>query len=35
MKTYKLCTTRGNIKVKLDNPTIIDIAKEKNLAQYL
>ena len=34
MKTYKLCTTRGNIKVKLDNPNIIDIAKEKNLSQY-
>lgn len=35
MKTYKLCTTRGNIKVKIDNPTIIDIARERNLAQYL
>lgn len=34
MKTYKLCTTRGNVKVKLDNPNIIDIAKEKNLSQY-
>ncbi|MBQ2938629.1 MAG: hypothetical protein IJE05_07195 [Clostridia bacterium] len=35
MKTYKLCTTRGNIKAKLYNPTIIDISKERNLAQYL
>lgn len=35
MKTYKLYTTRGNIKVKIDNPTIIDIARERNLTQYL
>lgn len=34
MKKYKVCTTRGNITLKIDNPTIIDIAKEKNLTQY-
>lgn len=35
MKKYKLCTTRGNITLTIDEPNIIDIAREKNLTQYL
>ena len=35
MKNYKVSTTRGNINIKLEEPNIIDIAKEKNLTQYL
>lgn len=30
MRTYKICTTRGNTIIKLDNPNIIDIAKKKS-----
>ncbi len=35
MQSYKLCTTRGNITIKIDKPNITDIAKERNLIQYL